>query len=766
MNGRGNAADVGETVRANGRARWWIALLLPMLWCLGATAARAATGDPLVVISVTAGGTTNVCDTPPLTGCLTVGEEDLIICKPTSTGLPITGCDWSQLLDGAATNLSINEQLRAVDFAPNGNITFVELNDDTAPGIGTIRKQDIVVLNPTDVLKPFTGGGPYDGGVFKLYLNGDLTLEDDVVAKPWDALSILKDGSCEGAISATSTASHTCPIIGSLTGGSGTNGLGGVHFENEDLLRCIPTGWAANGAVEACDFAMFFEADQLNGGGAAGITSDVEAIDILSFDPATMSGEMVFKKASGNPTGFPPHTPGKDLLLYDGTFGNGNCSTTTSQKCADDNDCPGTETCNTGTCTIGATPCASDGDCPGSGNTCTRTRTPVGTVTKFFDGVAVGLTGTAQNIEAFAVLTDDDGDGVPGGLDNCPNVSNPPSVCSGPGPETCPGGLSSECPSGETCVQPDSDQDGVGDDCEQCIGRPDPGTCDACPAGFCPPGCMGNPANDCTCGDGILDLPSEQCDLGSQNGIGPCTNSCTITGKCKGSGATCQLASDCPPGQGCCGNDIVEANEACDDGNVIENDPCTSACDSNPLGTPILGCEDLTGPNVIPMSIKPNSSKFKDTPDIPDFDRWKTKGEATFASGLDIDPDTQNVTITYNNNPSGLLFQSTLHPGDCNPPLVSCFVQSGSPTKPKWKFLDKEADIVAAPSWRKGKVKVKNNKVTFNTDGRNQSLFTTAELGVPPGLRQTLRIGNVCITGLVQCVASGNGKSQKCSLIP
>ena len=99
----------------------------------------------------------------------------------------------------------------------------------------------------------------------------------------------------------------------------------------------------------------------------------------------------------------------------------------------------------------------------------------------FFDGIAVGLTGAAQNIEAFAMLPESDGDGIPDGIDNCPAVANPPSVCSGPGPETCPGGLSSECPMGENCVQADADGDGVGDPCDQCNGRPDEGTCDALP---------------------------------------------------------------------------------------------------------------------------------------------------------------------------------------------------------------------------------------------------------------------------------------------
>ena len=122
------------------------------------------------------------------------------------------------------------------------------------------------MLNPTDVLQPFVGGGPYTSGTFKLYLNGDLTLGGSVVAgKGWDAIDLLKDGTCEKAVSATTSTPHSCPIIGSLTGGSGGR-LDGVHFLNQDLLRCIPDAFAMNGTVESCDFSMFFEASKLNGG--------------------------------------------------------------------------------------------------------------------------------------------------------------------------------------------------------------------------------------------------------------------------------------------------------------------------------------------------------------------------------------------------------------------------------------------------------------------------------------------------------------------
>lgn len=706
----------------------------------------AGAQEPVVVISPQTGSSTTICNTDCTVctvgsgECVLVGEEDLVACLPQSSGLPITSCHWIHLLDGDAPGLQIDQQIRAADIAPNGNITFVELNDDMIPGIGALSKNDIAVLNPADVLKPFIGGGPYTAGSFKLYLNGQLTQQEEVSAKPWDALDLIKDGTCENAISAVLSDDHTCPIIGSLTGGSGGPGLDGVHFENEDLLRCTPDGFALTGTVESCEFDMFFEADQLNGGGAAGITSDIEAVDFLSFDPSTMTGEMVFKMGSGTPTGFPPHNAGKDLLLYTGTFGNGLC-VPSGKPCAGIVDCLNTDmSCNTGSCAIGATPCASDDDC--ESGVCSRARTPAGTVTMFFDGVAVGLTGSGQNIESFTLIDESDGDGVPNGVDNCPDDANPPSVCSGPGPETCPSGLSSQCPMGETCEQADDDLDGVGDTCDQCNGRDDA---------------------VCFCGDGILDLPSEQCDLGDENGEtgSPCEANCTVTGTCKGNNAPCGVAADCPSGQGCCGNETVEANEACDDGNAIGNDQCTNACDFNPLGTPILGCEDLTGPNIVPAAIK--VTKFLDKPQVAEFDRWKTKATFVFAQGLTIDPDTQPVKILWNNNANGLLFESTIDPPDCIP--TPCFVQSGSVAKPKWKFLRKQADLVGAPSWRKGKLSSKaGNQRVMTFQGRNQPLFTLAEAG--SGMRQTVRIGDVCVTGVINCTPNGSGKTLKCVLAP
>ena len=755
-------------LRARTRGAGLAAVVLMLVAVGGEQPARGA--EPLIVISVTASGTTTLCNTfcttcTVMSGeCIVVGEEDLALCKPASTGLPITACNWSKFLVGTAANLQINQQIRALDVAPNGNLTMVVLNDTMVPGVSNLKKQDIAVLNPVDPARPYLGGGPYDDGTFKLYLDGNLT-QQDAAAKPWDAFALLPQGNCQDHVDATGTANYDCPIVGSLTAGatSGT-GLDGVHFENEDLLRCIPDAFSG-GTVEGCHFSMFLEADRINGVGN-GINGDIEAIEFLDFTPTTMSGHMVFKMSGANPPGFPTHDNGKDLLLYDGTFGAGLC-VPSGQPCAGIEDCPGTDTeCNTGSCAIGGASCASDDDCNLLGGPCNVARTPTATVTKYFDGVQVGLSGSGQNIEAFAIVPDADGDNVPDGLDNCPTVSNPPSLCSGPGPETCPSGLSSECPSGETCLQADADQDGVGDPCDQCNGRPDAGACDNCP-GNCPVACAGGSAVECGCGDGIFDFPSEQCDLGMSNGTvgSPCSATCTIMGKCtRAPNAPCTQGSECPQfamGEGCCGNNVrddvdgmggVTPDEDCDDGNVIDNDVCSNICKQVPGGIAILGCEDLTGPNILPAAIK--VTKFKDTPEAPDIDRWKTKGEAIFATGLTIDPDSEDTRIIYNNTPSGELFSSTLGPGN--------FVQNG--TKLKWKFKDKEADVPGSPSWRKGKFTSKTNKIKFTCDGRKTALFTSAEAGMPPIMRQTLRVGDVCITGIIQCITKG--PTLKCAVVP
>lgn len=330
---------------------------------------------------------------------------------------------------------------------------------------------------------------------------------------------------------------------------------------------------------------------------------------------------------------------------------------------------------------------------------------PVGDYAFFFDGDGnAGLNG--ETIFAMALILDSDGDGVDDPVDNCPLDANP--------------------------GQEDGDGDGIGDVCDYCPASPDP---------------------TCRCGDGILDLPSEECDLGDAlNGVpgSGCTSTCEVPGFCTGSGDACETAAECPAGQGCCGNGDVEGDEQCDDANGINGDLCTNACLLNALGLPVLGCEDLTGPNVLPAFVK--KTVFKDSKKIPGpFDKWSSKGDFNLNVGQSIDPDSEEVRVVFNQ--TGVAeYEAVLAAG--------AFEQKGNPLKPKWQFKDKEGDVVGAEGLRKAKLKSKNNKITFVLAGGNLSIpFDPTE---PVRMRQTVRSGDVCATALLECEVKGNGKVLKC----
>jgi len=340
--------------------------------------------------------------------------------------------------------------------------------------------------------------------------------------------------------------------------------------------------------------------------------------------------------------------------------------------------------------------------------------TPVGDHTFFFDGDgSAGLDG--ESIGAMAFVEDADGDGPPDGSDNCPNVANP--------------------------GQEDSDGDGVGDACDYCPFRPDP---------------------TCECGDGILDVPSEQCDLGdTQNNTpgSPCSPTCTVTGTCTQSNTPCVDANDCPSGEGCCGNSTVEGDEGCDDGNAIDDDTCSNECVLNPSGTPLLGCEDLFGPNIVPAFVR--NLTFSETNKVPgtNFDRFHAVGDFNLFSGTAIDPESEPVTLIFNQGiEASAEYTATLAP----PPTF--FVRKGQPLPGggAWIFLDKEADVPGALAWKKGVFRqpANSNKVKFVQDGINASI--PLDMTLPIRIRQTMRSGDVCVTAIVDCLIKGNGRKLKC----
>ena len=146
---------------------------------------------------------------------------------------------------------------------------------------------------------------------------------------------------------------------------------------------------------------------------------------------------------------------------------------------------------------------------------------------------------------------------------------------------------------------------------------------------------------------------------------------------------------------------------------------------------------------------------FKTGGAVPDFNKWKTKGDFNLATGDEVDPVAEPVRLVLNQGTTPPIYDVTLSPGS--------FTLSGNPARPKWKFLDREGDVAGALGWRKGKLRLQLNKVKLVAAGQDEPLGI--DLTPPIRIRHTLRIGNTCATGVLECLASSTGSTLKCSTV-
>jgi len=273
-----------------------------------------------------------------------------------------------------------------------------------------------------------------------------------------------------------------------------------------------------------------------------------------------------------------------------------------------------------------------------------------------------------------------------------------------------------------------------------------------------------------TCGNGIVE-PAEQCDLGPRNGDSgsSCTTSCRLLGRCTGSQVACSAAADCPSGQGCCGNTVLEPGEACEDGNLLAGDCCSAACQSESSAdcAPSL-CSELGffGQHVLSMTEKLTLSDAKADGKM---ERWTKSGDFNLFSGQTINPSGEAVTVAISENDGGNgrveLHRVTIEPDDC-PPASSCFVakQAGK----AWRY--KDARKVSDPPGSCGLEiatlrSTSGNKIKLQLRGKADAADGCAyEFPRPAGtvLREDIVIGDVCATVLLDCRVFGGNRSYKC----
>jgi len=132
-----------------------------------------------------------------------------------------------------------------------------------------------------------------------------------------------------------------------------------------------------------------------------------------------------------------------------------------------------------------------------------------------------------------------------------------------------------------------------------------------------------------TCGDGFVNDPSEVCDDGNLNTGDGCDAACLLevgepcTGDTDCATNRCNLATVppvCAPPVGC-GNGLLEAGEACDDGNNMNGDGCTAACeieDGNPCTAHAECSSGVCDMNEAPPLCEPAGSCGNGVLDVPE----------------------------------------------------------------------------------------------------------------------------------------------------
>jgi cysteine-rich repeat protein len=334
---------------------------------------------------------------------------------------------------------------------------------------------------------------------------------------------------------------------------------------------------------------------------------------------------------------------------------------------------------------------------------------------------------------------------------------------------------------------------------------------DACPIGdrCCSGRCCDVPATACAedaacgaaqccaprCGDGYVD-PGEQCDLDGQNGQpgSGCTSDCRLEGRCTGSGAgTCRTAADCPPGEGCCGNGVPEGGEECDDGNLADGDCCSSTCQAEtaPACLPLPAiCAGVIGPHVITNpTVRRTALRDGTRPTDGVLDRWATRGEFSLHDGQSIDPDTEIVEYVLSQDRrrcSATTSQTCNADSDC-PATETCvdlyhavldpvqclagvcftprFDRLGIDQSWTFRLLRGQPDIPGGPGWQRGKFtrdRYVANKVKFSLAGKNAAIGTPEALGGVRRVRQTIKIGDDCITRALDCAPNGRKTAFTC----
>ena len=217
---------------------------------------------------------------------------------------------------------------------------------------------------------------------------------------------------------------------------------------------------------------------------------------------------------------------------------------------------------------------------------------------------------------------------------------------------------------------------------------------------------------------------------------------------------------------------MIGGNEQCDDGNRLNGDCCSDTCQIEP------------GPCVpLPAACAGGAVRVIDNPTLktvvlqdsppPDtiYDRWSSGGDFDLPDGIDIDPDSEIVHFILNQNDgtnqSREIYHPILDPANCVGGRCYKSRVDTKGEKVQWLFRLKRSlpDIVGATGWRQSRFRRSTgllSLITFKQKGRNANILKPQLNTGTRRVRQTIVIGDVCVTRLLDCEPNNPFTRFKC----
>lgn len=221
-----------------------------------------------------------------------------------------------------------------------------------------------------------------------------------------------------------------------------------------------------------------------------------------------------------------------------------------------------------------------------------------------------------------------------------------------------------------------------------------------------------------------------------------------------------------------CGDGVIDADEECDDGNTVDGDCCSSTCRVETAGCVPLGICAGLGDAQLSVDTRVQRTVLRSgAPASGLFDRWGTGGTFKLRPVQSLEPLTEVVRFELAQGDGGggitSLYGPRLDPADCAG--GSCFLPEGisgeSERRARFRLRGRDADITGAPGWRRALLERRGGvpeAFRFALAGKGAAISTPEPIDGIRRVRQSLRVGDQCVTTTLDCRPIIAGRFLRC----